>query len=137
MVKKLFKRVFFTILIVFFLSSFIIKDTSSDSSGFIGWWTEDRDEDLLYLPLIKGEDGSLRKFSCQVRAMDYPIGMKSLTEPVEEKITHTCKGKVTNKDVENDQHFIECDVWVENEKGEKTTPGKATILLKTKEADNE
>ena len=84
-----------------------------------------------------GEDGFLKKFSCQFRAMDYPIGMKSLTEPAEEKTTHRCKGTVTNKAIENDQHLIECDVWVENDKGEKTTPGKATIMLKTKEMDNE
>jgi len=83
-----------------------------------------------------GEDGFLSKFSCQFRLMDYPIMMKSLTEPVEEKITHWCKGKVIDKGIENDNHFIECDVWVENEKGEKSTPGKATVMLNTKETDN-
>jgi len=84
-----------------------------------------------------GEEGFLRKFSCQFRTMDYPIMMKSLTEPVEEKVSHWCKGKVTNKGVENDEHFVECEVWVENEKGEKTTPGKATVIIKTKEPNHE
>ena len=84
-----------------------------------------------------GEDGFLTKLSCQFRAMDYPIMMKSLTEPVEERVTHWCKGEVINKGVEEGEHFIECDIWVENEKGDKTTPGKATIMLRTKEKGNE
>jgi hypothetical protein len=79
-----------------------------------------------------GEEAFVKKFSCQFRAMDYPIMMKSLTEPAEERTTHFCKGKVTNKGVENEAHFIECDIWVENDKGEKSTPGKATVILKIK-----
>ncbi|MFH2011837.1 MAG: MaoC/PaaZ C-terminal domain-containing protein [Pseudomonadota bacterium] len=79
-----------------------------------------------------GDDGFLRKLSCQFRAMDYPVMMKTIIEPVDTKPTHWCKGIVTNKGVENEEHFIECDIWVENDKGEKSTPGKATIILNTK-----
>ena len=75
-----------------------------------------------------GEQGTLRKFSCQYRAMDYPRLMKTLTEP-EEGETWWCKGKVTKKYVEGDEHRIDCDIWVENGKGEITTPAKATIAL--------
>lgn len=79
-----------------------------------------------------GNEGWIRKFSCQFRAVDYPILMKSPSEAVEDKVTHWCKGKVTGKGVENDEHYIECEIWVENEQGEKTTPGKAKIVLPAK-----
>ena len=76
-----------------------------------------------------GDQGDLKKFSCQFRAMDYPRMMKSLSEPQEEGETWWCKGKVTNKYVEDDEHYVECEIWVENGKGEKTTPGNATAIL--------
>lgn len=75
-----------------------------------------------------GGRGTLKKFSCQYRGMDYPRFMKSLTEP-EEGETWWCKGKVSKKYVEGDDHFVECDIWVESGKGEKTTLGRATVVL--------
>lgn len=81
-----------------------------------------------------GEEGWLKEFSCQFRAMDYPVLMKSLSEPKEDRVTHWCKGKVTNKYVEGDAYYVECEVWVENEKGEITTPGKAKVILPAKKA---
>lgn len=76
-----------------------------------------------------GEAGEIKKFSCQFRAVDYPVLMKSLSEPVEDKPTHWCKGRVTKKYVDATMHYIECEIWVENDKGEKTTPGAATVVL--------
>ncbi len=64
-----------------------------------------------------GEHGTLRKLSCQYRAMDVPGD------------TLTCKGVVTRKYVENGQCLVECDIWLENGKGERTTPGSATVAL--------
>ena len=78
-----------------------------------------------------GEQGTLRKFSCQYRAMDYPRQMKTMTEPGEGE-TWWCKGKITKKYVEGDDHYADCDIWIENEKGEKTTPGRATVILPSK-----
>jgi len=75
-----------------------------------------------------GEQGELRKLSCQYRGMDYPRKMKTMEEPHEGE-TWWCKGKVTNKYVEKDKHFVECEIWVENGKGEKTTPGTALVAL--------
>jgi len=75
-----------------------------------------------------GEEGTLKKFSCRYRAMDYPRNMKSLTEP-EEGETWYCKGKVTKKYVEDSQHYVDCNIWLENGKGEVTTPGSATVVL--------
>jgi len=75
-----------------------------------------------------GEQGTLRKFSCQFRGMDYPRLMKSTFEPQEGE-TWWCKGTVTKKYVEGAEHWVECEIWVENSKGEKTTPGSAAVVL--------
>jgi len=75
-----------------------------------------------------GELGTLKKFSCQYRAIDYPRTMKTWTEP-EEGETWLCKGMVVNKYVANGEHCVDCDIWVENGKGEKTTTGTATVAL--------
>ncbi|MFC2060022.1 MaoC/PaaZ C-terminal domain-containing protein [Chloroflexota bacterium] len=75
-----------------------------------------------------GETGTLKRFSCQFRGMDYPRSMKSLSE-YHEGETWWCKGKVTDRYVAGDEHCLDCDIWVENGKGEKTTPGKATVVL--------
>jgi len=75
-----------------------------------------------------GDNGTLKKLSCQYRGMDWPRGMKSLFEP-EEGDTWWCKGKVTRKYKQDGEHYADCEIWVENAKGEKTTPGTATVVL--------
>jgi len=75
-----------------------------------------------------GELGTLKKFACQFRGMDYPRLMKTMVEPQEGE-TWLCKGKVTRKYVEGDEHLVECEIWVENCKGEQTTPGSAVVSL--------
>lgn len=78
-----------------------------------------------------GEQGTLKQFSCQYRAMDYPRQMKTMTEP-DEGETWRCKGTITKKYAEGDDHYVDCDIWIENSQGEKTTPGKATVILPAK-----
>ena len=75
-----------------------------------------------------GGQGTLRRFSCQFRGVDHPRLMKSLNEPQEGE-TWWCKGEVAKKYVEDGEHCVDCDIWVENGKGEKTTLGKATVVL--------
>jgi hypothetical protein len=41
---------------------------------------------------------------------------------------------VTKKRVDGNDHVVECDIWLENDKGEKTTPGSATVILPSKAA---
>ena len=67
-----------------------------------------------------GEHGTLRKLSAQYRGMDVP------GTPI------YAKGVVTKKYVENGEYLVECDIWLENHKGEKTTPGTALVALPTK-----
>lgn len=64
-----------------------------------------------------GDGGWLRKLSVQYRGMDQP-GSKVL-----------CKGRVIKKYVEKGDHLVDCEIWLENAKGEKTTPGSATVML--------
>jgi acyl dehydratase len=61
--------------------------------------------------------GAIREFGCQYRGMDYP------NQDI------TCRGVVTKKYVEGDEHFVELDVWTENPQGQKTTPGTAKVVL--------
>ena len=64
-----------------------------------------------------GEDGTLKKLSCQYRGMDVPGD------------TLVCKGTVTRKYVQDGEHLVDCDIWLENGKGENTTRGAATVRL--------
>jgi len=64
-----------------------------------------------------GELGWLRKLSVQYRGMDQP-GTKVV-----------CKGRVTKKYTDGGNHLVDCEIWLENAKGEKTTPGSATVIL--------
>lgn len=75
-----------------------------------------------------GDEGVLCKLSCQYRGMDYPRKMKTMKGATDGE-TWLCKGRVKNKYVENDKHFMECEIWVENGKGVKTTPGSALVTL--------
>jgi acyl dehydratase len=64
-----------------------------------------------------GEHGRLKKLAAQYRGMDQP-GSKIL-----------CRGKIRKKYTHDGEHLVECEIWLENAKGEKTTPGTATVAL--------
>ena len=67
-----------------------------------------------------GDKGTIKSYGCSYRGMDVPDDAL------------TCKGAVTKKYVEGDEHLVACDVWLENSKGEKTTPGTAVVALPSK-----
>ena len=69
-----------------------------------------------------GELGWLRKLSVQYRGMDQP------DTPV------VCKGKVVKKYIDNGKPSVDCEIWLENAQGEKTTPGTATVILPSRNA---
>jgi acyl dehydratase len=69
-----------------------------------------------------GAHGWLRKLAVQYRGMDQP-GSKI-----------TARGKVTKKYIDGSDHVVECEIWLENAKGEKTTPGTATVVLPSRAA---
>jgi hypothetical protein len=69
-----------------------------------------------------GDDAWLWKLDCQFRKFNY-VGD-----------THWMRGRITRKYLaEGDRPAIDLDVWGENQRGEITTPGHASILLPSRE----
>jgi acyl dehydratase len=69
-----------------------------------------------------GDDAWLWKLDCEFRRFNY-VGD-----------THWMRGRVTRKLlVAGDRPAVELDVWGENQRGETTTPGHATVLLPSRE----
>ncbi len=64
-----------------------------------------------------GEHGTLKKIGCQQRGMDFP----------DEDLI--CRGKVTRKHVEQGEYLVECEIWTENPRKERTVPGTAVVAL--------
>ncbi len=64
-----------------------------------------------------GPEGDLKRLACQYRGMDIP------GTPI------TAKGVVTRKYQEQGANLVDCQIWLENKDGEKTTPGSATVAL--------
>jgi len=64
-----------------------------------------------------GDGGMLKKLSYANRDIAY------VNEPL------VCKGTVTRKWLEDEQGYVECEIWVENGQGAKLTPGQATVIL--------
>ena len=64
-----------------------------------------------------GEGGTLKKLVTQYRGMDVP------GSPI------FGKGIVKRKYTENGENLVECEIWLENHEGKKTTPGSAIAGL--------
>jgi hypothetical protein len=69
-----------------------------------------------------GDDAWLWKLDCQFRKFNY-VGD-----------THHMRGTVVRKYVTDDgRHTVDLDIWGENQRGEITTPGHASILLPSRD----
>jgi hypothetical protein len=75
-----------------------------------------------------GDEGFMKKFSCQYRGLDFPRKMKTMDEPQDGE-TWLCKGKIVKKYMEGDEYLVDLEIGVENGSGQVTTPGTATVLL--------
>jgi acyl dehydratase len=64
-----------------------------------------------------GEQGNLKKLTCNYKEMNFP-GEALI-----------CKGKVNNKYIKDGDHYVECSIWAENKKGERTVSGRAIAIL--------
>jgi hypothetical protein len=78
-----------------------------------------------------GRQGRLKRISCEYRGIDYPRPMKTMSEP-EEGETWMCRGRVTGKHVDGDDHCVELEIGVENGSGRVTVPGTAVVTLPTR-----
>jgi len=67
-----------------------------------------------------GKRGTLKKLGCSYRGLLFP-GEDAI-----------CKGRVTNKYIQDGEHYIDCEVWVENPRGEKTAVGTSTVVLSSR-----
>lgn len=65
-------------------------------------------------------DGNLHRFKVRFATRIWPGD------------TLTCKGIITKKYTVNDENLVDCDVWVENQRGEKVTLGWITAALTSK-----
>ena len=64
-----------------------------------------------------GDEGFLKRISYSNRGRGIPGDVL------------TCKGKVTKKYEQDGQHFVECEVWEENQRGEVLVPASALGIL--------
>ncbi len=46
----------------------------------------------------------------------------------------TLRGKVADKYIKDGAHYVECDIWAENEREGVTTPTQATVTLPPRRA---
>lgn len=67
-----------------------------------------------------GDDGFLKQLYAEVRQFNV-IGD-----------TTWCRGKVIKKYIEGGEHLVDCELWGENQRGEVTTKGFATVALPNK-----
>jgi acyl dehydratase len=64
-----------------------------------------------------GPMGRIVRFGCSYRGLDYVRG------------DIRCRGIVKRTFANDGDHFVELDIWTENDRGEKTTPGSAVVVL--------
>jgi acyl dehydratase len=64
-----------------------------------------------------GLEGVLKKVNCSFRGIDFF------------NADLICEGKVTDKYVDGDDHCVQCEVWIDNAKGERTTIGGGVVAL--------
>ena len=67
-----------------------------------------------------GEAGDIKRVGCQYRALNFRDDVL------------TARGRITRKYVDQSDHLVDLEVWVENQKGENTCPGVATVRLPTR-----
>ena len=69
-----------------------------------------------------GDDGFLKNLYCEYRRFNVYGDIQFI------------KAKVTRKYEKDGEHLVDMDAWAENQRGEVTAPGKATVALQSKTA---
>lgn len=68
-----------------------------------------------------GDEGFLKKLYFEMRRQQRPGDLM------------VCKGRVVAKYVQDGQQIVECEVWAENEREGVTTPGRAWVVLPSRQ----
>jgi acyl dehydratase len=71
-----------------------------------------------------GDDGFLKNLYCEYRRFNVYGDIQFI------------KAKVTRKYEKDGEHLVDMDAWAENQRGEVTAPGKATVALPSKTTKN-
>lgn len=69
-----------------------------------------------------GDEGDIKRLGCQYRALNFRGDVL------------TARGLITRKYEENGEYLVDLDVWVENQNGDNTCPGVATVRLPSRHA---
>lgn len=69
-----------------------------------------------------GDEGWLRKLRLELRRQNRLGDVMA------------CKGRVAATYVQDGEHYVECEVWAENQREGVTTPGRAWLILPTRQA---
>ena len=65
-----------------------------------------------------GEEGVILTLNAQLRGINFKNDVL------------TCTGRVSDKRIDDDgQHIVDLELLITNQKGEKVTPGTATVML--------
>lgn len=70
-----------------------------------------------------GLEGFLKKVSCRFQGIDFF------------DVELACSGRVTGKHRDGDAHCVECEMWIDNARGERTTVGRGVVVLPSRSAD--
>lgn len=96
----------------------------TQSKGFPGPFVDGQMFGALLAQMITqwtGPDGVLKKLGLTYRVMALPGDVV------------TCKGKIKEKYTKDGENLIECDLWIENQKGEKViAPAHALVAVPSK-----
>lgn len=65
--------------------------------------------------------GTLKKLAYSNRGRAFP------DEP------YRMKGRITGKRIDGEQHLVECEIWGENQAGDRLATGSATVVLPSRE----
>lgn len=65
-----------------------------------------------------GDNGKIKRLEWSNRGSAFPGD------------TLTCRGKVVKKHRKGDEHIAECEVWIENQKGEVIVRGQTEVIFR-------
>ncbi len=71
-----------------------------------------------------GEFGTLRSLDVEFRGIDVPGRI-------------TARGVIVQTSMRDGRALVECDIWIENAAGTRTTTGRAEVLLPTRRTERE
>lgn len=76
-----------------------------------------------------GNPALIKKLNCRFVSSVFSVGMASMMEAAEDKVTCIASGEVVNITEEGTQKYMECSLWVRTPEGANVLTGSAKILI--------